>query len=93
MNVQSKEGAKASAPQLVNTDKVCVCDLVERELTKQDCVVIFQKLDECDKTGVEVNPFVKGQHAQPCTKRLCTAMQENNFFFFLSDIAFHRRFE
>lgn len=49
MNVQSKDGAKASAPQLVNTDKVCVCDLVERELTKQDCVVIFQKVEECDK--------------------------------------------
>lgn len=63
MNVQSKDGAKVSAPQLVNTDKVCVCDLVERELTKQDCVVIFQKLDECDKTGVEVNPFEKVQHA------------------------------
>lgn len=59
MNVQNKDGAKASVPQLVNTDKVCVCDLVERELTKQDCVVIFQKLDECDKTDVEVNPFEK----------------------------------
>lgn len=59
MNVQSKEGAKASAPQLVNTDKVCVCDLVERELTKQDCVVIFQKVEECDKSGIEVNPFEK----------------------------------
>ena len=57
MNVQSKEGAKVSVPQLVNTDKVCVCDLVERELTKQDCVVIFQKVEECDKSGVEVNPF------------------------------------
>lgn len=42
MNVQSKDGVKASAPQLVNTDKVRVCDLVERELTKQDCVVIPQ---------------------------------------------------
>lgn len=57
MNVQSKEGAKASAPQLVDTNKVCVCDLVERELEKQECVVIFQKIDECDKSGVEVNPF------------------------------------
>lgn len=57
MNVQTKDGAKASVPQLVNTDKVCVYELVERELTKQDCVVIFQKLDECDKTGVEANPF------------------------------------
>ena len=56
MNVQSKDGAKVSAPQLVNTDKVCVCDLVERELTKQDCVVIFQKVEECDKSGIEVNP-------------------------------------
>mgnify|MGYP001280955810 FL=1 len=59
MNVQTKDVAKASTPKLVNTDKVCVCDLVERELTKQDCAVIFQKLDECDKTGVEVNPFEK----------------------------------
>lgn len=57
MNVQSKDGAKASAPQLVDTDKVCVCDLVKRELTKQDCVVIFQKVAECDKTDVECNPF------------------------------------
>ena len=57
MNVQSKEGAKVSAPQLVNTDKVCVFDLVERVLTKQDCVVIFQKVEECDKSGVETNPF------------------------------------
>lgn len=57
MNVQSKDGAKASAPQLVNTDKVCVGDLVERELTKQDCVVILQKVDECDKSGVKINPF------------------------------------
>lgn len=57
MNVQSKEGTKVSAPQLVNTDKVRVCDLVERELTKQDCVVIFQKVEECDKSGAEVNPF------------------------------------
>ena len=57
MNVQSKDGAKASAPQLVNTDKVCVCDLVERELTKQDCVVIFQKVEECDMSGVETNLF------------------------------------
>lgn len=55
MNVQSKDGAKVSAPQLVDTDKVCVCDLVERELTNQDCVVIFQKIEECDKSGVEVN--------------------------------------
>lgn len=59
MNVQSKEGAKASAPQLVDTDKVCVRGLVERELTKHDCVVIFQKVEECDKSGVEVNPFDK----------------------------------
>lgn len=57
MNVQSKEGAKASAPQLVDTNKVCVCDLVKRELTKQDCVVILQKVEECDKSGVEANPF------------------------------------
>ena len=57
MNVQSKDGVKASAPQLVNTDKVRVCDLVERALTKQDCVVIFQKVEECDKSGIEVNPF------------------------------------
>lgn len=57
MNVQSKDGVKATAPQLVDTNKVNVCDLVERELTKQDCVVIFQKVEECDKTGVEVNPF------------------------------------
>lgn len=57
MNVQSKDGAKASAPQLVNTDKVCVSDLVERELSKQECVVIFQKIDECDRSGVEFNPF------------------------------------
>ena len=49
MIVQTKDGAKASAPQLVNTDKVCLCDLVERELTKQDCVVIFHKLDELIK--------------------------------------------
>lgn len=55
MNVQSKEGAKASAPQLVNTDNVRVCNLVERELTKQDCVVIFQKVEECDKSGIEVD--------------------------------------
>lgn len=59
MNVQSKDGAKASAPQLVNTDKVYLCELVERELAKQDCVVIFQKIEECDKSGVEVNPFDK----------------------------------
>lgn len=59
MNVQSNDGAKASAPQLVNTDKVCVCDLVERELTKQDCVVVFRKVEECDNSGVEVNPFDK----------------------------------
>lgn len=57
MNVQSKDGAKASAPQLVNTDKVCVSDLVERELSKQGCVVIFQKVDECDKSGVEYDPL------------------------------------
>lgn len=57
MNVQSKDGAKASVPQLVNTDKVCVSDLVERELSKQECVVIFQKIDECNKSGVEYNPF------------------------------------
>lgn len=57
MNVQSKDGAKASAPQLVNTNKVCVSDLVERELSKQECVVIFQKIDECSKSGVEYNPF------------------------------------
>lgn len=59
MNVQSKDGAKASVPQLVNTEKVYVCELVERELTKQDCVVIFQKIEECDKSGVEANPFDK----------------------------------
>lgn len=59
MNVQSKDGAKPSAPQLVNTDKVCVCDLVERELTRRDCVVIFQKVEECDKSDAEVNPFDK----------------------------------
>lgn len=57
MNVQSKDGAKASAPQLVDTDKVVVCDLVERELTRQDCVVIFQKVEECDRTGIECNLF------------------------------------
>lgn len=57
MNVQSRDGVKASAPQLVNTDKVCVCDLVERELAEQECVVIFQKVEECDKSGIEVNPF------------------------------------
>lgn len=57
MNVQSKDAAKASTPQLVNTDKVCMCDLVERELTKQDCVVIFQKVEECDKSGVEADSF------------------------------------
>jgi len=59
MNVQSKEGAKVSAPLLVNTDKVCLCDLVERELTKQDCVVIFQKVEECDKSDNEVKRFDK----------------------------------
>lgn len=59
MNVQSKDGAKASAPQLVDTDKVRVCGLVERELTRQDCVIIFQNIEECDKSGVEVNPFDK----------------------------------
>ena len=57
MNVQCKDGAKASAPQLVNADKVCVCDLVERELTKQDCLIIFQKVEECDKSGIEVDSF------------------------------------
>lgn len=57
MNVQSKDGVKASAPQLVNTDKVRVCDLVEREVTKHDCIVIFQKVEECDKSCVETNPF------------------------------------
>lgn len=57
MNVQIKDGAKASVPQLVDTDKVIVSDLVERELTRQDCVVIFQKIDECDKKGVECNLF------------------------------------
>lgn len=57
MNVQCKDGAKASAPQLVDTDKVIVCDLVKRELMRQDCVVILQKVEECDKTGVEHNPF------------------------------------
>lgn len=59
MNVQSKNGTKASAPQLVNTDKVRVCDLVERELAKQDCVVILQKVEECDKSGIETNLFDK----------------------------------
>ena len=59
MNVQSKEGTIVRAPQLVNTDKVCVSDLVDRELTKQDCIVIFQKVEECDKSGIEVNPFEK----------------------------------
>lgn len=59
MNVQSKDGAKASAPQLVNTDKVSVCDLVERELVRQDCIIIFQKVEECGKTGVECDPFVR----------------------------------
>lgn len=59
MNVQCKDGAKASAPQLVDTDKVCVCDLVERELARIDCVIIFQKIEECDKQGAEVNPFDK----------------------------------
>ena len=59
MNVQSKDGAKASAPQLVNTDKVYVCELVERELKKQECVVIFQKIEECDKSGIEAIPFDK----------------------------------
>lgn len=59
MNVQSKDGAKASAPQLVDTNKVVVCDLVERELTSCDCVVIFQRVDECDKTGIECNLFDK----------------------------------
>jgi hypothetical protein len=57
MNVQSKDGAKVSAPQLVDTDKVCVSDLVERELSTQECVVIFQKVNECNKSGVEYNPF------------------------------------
>lgn len=59
MNVQSKDGAKASAPQLVNTDKLCVFDLVERELEKCECVVIFQKIEECDKSGVEIDSFDK----------------------------------
>ena len=59
MNVQRKDGTKVSTPQLVNTDKVCVSGLVERELTKQDCVVIFQEIEECDNSGVEVNPFDK----------------------------------
>ena len=59
MDVQSKDVAKASAPQLVNTDKVCVCGLVERELARQECVIIFQKVEECDRSGVEVNPFDK----------------------------------
>lgn len=59
MNVQSKDGAKASAPQLVDTDKVRVFCLVERELARQDCVIIFQKIEECDKSGVEVNLFDK----------------------------------
>lgn len=57
MNVQSKDAAKASAPKLVDTDKVVICDLVERELMKQDCVVFFQKVEECDKTGIERNLF------------------------------------
>lgn len=57
MNVQSKDGAKASAPQLVNTVKVSLCELVERELKKQECVVIFQKIEECDQSGVEVKSF------------------------------------
>ena len=57
MNVQSKDGAKVSVPQLVDTDKVVVSSLVERELTRQDCVVIFQKVEECDKTGAECNLF------------------------------------
>lgn len=57
MNVQSKDGAMASVPQLVDTDKIVVCDLVERELTRRDCVIIFQKVEECDKTGVECNLF------------------------------------
>lgn len=59
MNVQGKDGAKASAPQLVDTDKVRVCDLVERELARRDCIIIFQKVEECDKSDVEVNPFNK----------------------------------
>lgn len=59
MNVQSKDGAKASAPRLVDTDIVSVCSLVERELARQDCVIILQKIEECDKSGVEVNPFDK----------------------------------
>lgn len=59
VNVQSKDDAKASAPQLVNTDKVCVSGLVERELARHDCAIIFQKIEECDKSGVEVNPFDK----------------------------------
>lgn len=59
MNVQSKDGAKASVPQLVDTDKVVVRGLVERELESRDCVVIFQKVDECDKTGIERNRLIK----------------------------------
>lgn len=57
MNLQNRDSAKPSAPQLVNTDKVCVFDLVERELTKQDCVVIFQKVEECDNSGVDADPL------------------------------------
>ena len=57
MNVQSKDGAKASAPLLVDTDKVVVSDLVMRELMKRDCVVIFQKIEECDRKDIECNPF------------------------------------
>lgn len=59
MNVQSKDGVKVSAPQLVNTDKVCVCNLVERELTKQDYVIIFQKVEECDESGVEATRLIE----------------------------------
>lgn len=57
MNVQSKDGAKASAPQLVDTNKVVIHALVERELASCDCVVIFQKVEECNKTDVECNSF------------------------------------
>jgi hypothetical protein len=57
MIVQSKDGAKASSPRLVDTDKVAVCDLVERELMKDDCVLIFQQVEECGKAGIECDSF------------------------------------
>lgn len=57
MNLQSRDNAKISVSQLVDTDKVCVSGLVERVLTELDCIVILQKVEECDKTGVEANPF------------------------------------